>query len=246
LRRPGRGDSHDVSTRPAPRARILIVDDDPTLSAILSRYLSREGYETESVGNGRHAVERARSDAPDLIVLDLMLPGIGGLDVCRRVRAFTSTPIIMLTARGEEKDRIFGLKLGADDYVVKPFSPRELTARVDAVLRRSNGSAGTGEEPSALLTAGELEIDPAARIVRRRGEPVSLTAREFDLLAFLVRHPDQVFTREELLERVWGYRFAETATVTVHIRRLRTKIETDPAHPAHIQTVWGVGYRFER
>jgi DNA-binding response OmpR family regulator len=224
-----------------PRARILIVDDDVTVAEILSRYLVREGYEVESVGNGREAIERTRSQAPDLILLDLMLPGLSGLDVCRRLRDFTSVPVIMLTARGEEHERVFGLKLGADDYVVKPFSPREVTARVDSVLRRANGT----EKELGTVTAAELEVDLSARTVRASGELVSLTAREFDLLAFLIRHPDQVFGREELLERVWGYRFGDTATVTVHVRRLRAKLEADPANPEHLQTVWGVGYRFQ-
>jgi DNA-binding response OmpR family regulator len=225
-----------------PRARILIVDDDATVAEILSRYLVREGYEVASVGDAREALELTRSQAPDLILLDLMLPGMSGLDVCRRLRDFTSVPLIMLTARGEEHERVFGLKLGADDYVVKPFSPREVTARVDSVLRRTNGA----RQELGTVVAGELEVDIAARIVRVAGEPVSLTAREFDLLAFLIEHPDQVFGREELLERVWGYRFGDTATVTVHIRRLRAKLEADPAKPVHLQTVWGVGYRFQR
>ncbi len=226
-----------------PRGRILIVDDDATVAEILSRYLTREGYDVESVGDGRRALERTRAEAPDLILLDLMLPGMSGLDVCRRLRAFTAVPVIMLTARGEEHDRVFGLKLGADDYVVKPFSPREVTARVDSVLRRANGSA---KSRPGTVRAGELEIDLSARTARVSGDSVSLTAREFDLLAFLVQHPGQVFSREELLERVWGYRFGETATVTVHMRRLRTKLEADPSAPVHFQTVWGVGYRFQQ
>ena len=223
-----------------PRARILIVDDDVTVAEILSRYLVHEGYEVESVGDGRQALERTRAHAPDLILLDLMLPGMSGLDVCRRLREFTSVPLIMLTARGEEHERVFGLKLGADDYVVKPFSPREVTARVDSVLRRAPGT----EQELGTLDAAGLEVDLAARTVRASGELVSLTAREFDLLAFLMKHPDQVFSREELLERVWGYRFGDTATVTVHVRRLRAELEADPSKPAHLQTVWGVGYRF--
>jgi len=223
-----------------PRARILIVDDDVTVAEILSRYLVHEGYEVESVGDGREALERTRTHAPDLILLDLMLPGMSGLDVCRRLREFTSVPLIMLTARGEEHERVFGLKLGADDYVVKPFSPREVTARVDSVLRRAHSPE---KEPGTVSAAG-LDVDLSARTVHVSGEQVSLTLREFDLLAFLIQHPDQAFSREELLERVWGHRFGDTATVTVHVRRLRTKLEADPANPVHLQTVWGVGYRF--
>jgi DNA-binding response OmpR family regulator len=226
-----------------PRGRVLIVDDDPTISDILSRYLVREGYEVESVVDGRRAVERPREKPPDLILLDLMLPGLSGLAVCRRLRAFTSVPIIMVTARGEENERVFGLRLGADDYVVKPFSARELAARVGSVLRR----ARRADTPSVeKAVAGAIEVDLAARTVAVSGVPVTLTAREFDLLAFLIEHPNHAFSREELLERVWGYRIGDTATVTVHIRRLRTKLEADPADPAHLLTVWGVGYRFRR
>jgi DNA-binding response OmpR family regulator len=221
--------------------RILIVDDDATVSGILARYLAGEGYDVESVADGRDALERARRDPPDLIVLDLMLPGIDGLEVCRRVRALAPIPIIMLTARGEELDRVFGLRLGADDYVVKPFSPREVTARVNAVLRRF---AARGEDDApALVAHGNLEVDLRARIVQVGGEFVELAAREFDLLAFLMRHPNEAFSREQLLEQVWGYRCGDTATVTVHVRRIRAKIEADPAHPARLQTVWGIGYR---
>jgi DNA-binding response OmpR family regulator len=235
-----------MNTQLLRRGRILIVDDDATVAEVLSRYLAREGYDVESVADGRDALERTRVGTPDLILLDLMLPGMGGLEVCRRLRGFTSTPIIMLTARGEEHDRVFGLKLGADDYVVKPFSPREVTARVDSVLRRSNGAGGTTKARLGTISAGRLEVDLSARTVRAAGAPVLLTAREFELLAFLVQHPDSAFSREELLERVWGYRFGDTATVTVHMRRLRAKVEADPANPAHLKTVWGVGYRFER
>jgi DNA-binding response OmpR family regulator len=221
------------------RARILIVDDDKTVAAILSRYLQREGYEVESVGNGRTALHRTQSEPPDLIVLDLMLPGMSGLEVCRRLRTFTAVPIIMLTARGEESDRVFGLKLGADDYVVKPFSPREVTARAASVLRRVTRALGT-------VVAGRIEVDLGARTVTVAGKAVTLTAREFDLLAFLVQHPNQVFSREDLLEHIWGTRHGDTATVTVHVRRLRVKLESDPASPEHLQTVWGVGYRLQQ
>jgi two-component system response regulator ResD len=233
-----------MSVQPAPRGRILVVEDDATVSEILARYLAREGYDVESVGDGRDALERTRSQPPDLILLDLMLPGMSGLEVCRRVRGFAAVPIIMLTARGEEHERVFGLKLGADDYVVKPFSPREVTARVDSVLRRAHHAGRGDERAGAVLEAGPIRVDLAARTVAVDGRRVELTAREFELLAFLMRQPDEAFSREELLERVWGYRFGDTATVTVHVRRLRAKVEADPSQPEHLQTVWGVGYRF--
>jgi two-component system, OmpR family, response regulator ResD len=223
------------------KRRILIVDDDATVREILSRYLVREGYDVDRAGDGEAALERTQTHPPDLILLDLMLPGISGLDVCRRVRRNTGVPIIMLTARGEENERVFGLRLGADDYVVKPFSPREVTARVTSVLRRANGAKREVEH----IAAGELELDLRARTATIAGEPVQLTVREFDLLAFLARHPGQVFRRRELLEEVWGYSVGDTATVTVHVRRLRAKLERDPARPRQIETVWGIGYRFQ-
>jgi DNA-binding response OmpR family regulator len=224
------------------KRRILIVDDDATVREILSRYLVREGYDVDRAGDGEAALERTQTHPPDLILLDLMLPGISGLDVCRRVRRNTGVPIIMLTARGEENERVFGLRLGADDYVVKPFSPREVTARVTSVLRRANGAANREAEH---IVAGELELDLGARTATAAGEPIQLTVREFDLLAFLARHPGQVFRRRELLEKVWGYTVGDTATVTVHVRRLRAKLESDPARPRQIETVWGIGYRFQ-
>jgi DNA-binding response OmpR family regulator len=227
------------------RARILVVDDDATVAEILSQYLAREGFEVATVPDGEMALERVRSEPPNLIVLDLMLPRISGLDVCRRLRESTSIPIVMLTARGEERERVFGLRLGADDYIVKPFSPREVAARVSSVLRRTNGWTGPAASDLETLAAGEILVDIHARSVSVAGSPVSLTPREFDLLTFLMRRPNEVFSRIELLERVWGYRIGDAATVTVHIRRLRAKIESDPAGPKHLQTVWGVGYRFE-
>ena len=244
MRRVDLGTYSGMSVQPAQRGRILVVDDDATVSEILSRYLAREGYDVESVGDGRVALERARSQPPDLILLDLMLPGMSGLEVCRRVRGFAAVPIIMLTARGEENERVFGLKLGADDYVVKPFSPREVTARVDSVLRRTRHTHRNGDHRPAALSAGGIDLDLAARTVHVHGRRVELTGREFDLLAFLMRHPDEAFSREQLLEHVWGYRFGDTATVTVYVRRLRSKVEEDPSQPEHVQTVWGVGYRF--
>ena len=223
--------------------RVLIIEDDPNVAEVVTRYLEREGYVVEAADDGLQGLERALSDPPDLVVLDLMLPALSGLEVCRRLRAKAPIPVIMLTARGEEVDRIAGLELGADDYVAKPFSPRELTARVKAVLRRAAG--GLAAEEAGVLRAGDLEVDPVAHEARLHGELVSLTAREFDLLAHLMRNPRRAFRREELLADVWGFTYGDTSTVTVHVRRLREKVEADPSAPRHICTVWGVGYRFE-
>lgn len=224
--------------------RILVVDDDANVAEVVGRYLRRDGYEVDTVGDGRIALERALADPPDLVVLDLMLPGIDGLDVCRRLRALAPVPVIMLTARGDESDRVVGLELGADDYVSKPFSPKELVARVRAVLRRATGPLGPAAGV-AVFTDDDLLVDIAARQATLGGRPVGLTAREFELLAFLMRHPNQAFRREELMAHVWGSRYGDTSTITVHVRRLREKIEPDPSAPARIATVWGVGYRWE-
>jgi two-component system response regulator ResD len=226
------------------RGRVLVVDDEPTIAEIVSRYLERAGYETRVAADGHAALAHASTWHPDLVVLDLMLPGLDGLEVMRLLRegGGPRVGVILLTAKGEQSDRIDGLRLGADDYVVKPFSPAELVARVDAVLRRSQPE-DTGPEPP--LRFDELEIDPAGRRVRVAGEEVMLTQREFDLLLFLARHPGQVFTRDQLMEQVWRFSFySDTSTVTVHIRRLRAKIEREPAQPRYVETVWGVGYRF--
>jgi DNA-binding response OmpR family regulator len=222
--------------------RVLVVDDDATVAGIVSRYLAREGYEVDNVADGERALDQARAHPPDLVVLDLMLPRMDGLEVCRRLRRFSAVPVIMLTARGEELDRVLGLRLGADDYVVKPFSPRELTARVNSVLRRT--ALPPPKKALTKIVAGAIEIDLAARSVHVAAEPVQLPTREFELLAFLAQHPDKTFSRQELLDRVWGYSFGDTATVTVHVRRIRSKIEADPRTPSHLETVWGVGYRF--
>jgi two-component system, OmpR family, response regulator ResD len=223
--------------------RILVVDDEPTVREVVQHYLEREGYRVQAAEDGPAALAAFGADAPDLIVLDLMLPGVDGIEVCRQVRAKASTPIIMLTAKGHESDRIVGLELGADDYVVKPFSPRELVARVRSVLRRT--LVGDGRGPSPPLRAGDVQVDPATREVTVAGRPVTLTVREFDLLAFLVAHPRQVFSRGQLLRQVWEYRWlGDTSTVTVHVRRLRAKVEDDPSNPVRLQTVYGVGYRF--
>ncbi len=226
------------------RGSVLVVDDEPTIGEVVCRYLDRAGYETRVALDGPSALEKVRERSPDLVVLDLMLPGIGGLDVMRRIRDCERdrTAIILLTAKGEETDRIMGLRLGADDYVAKPFSPGELVARVDAVLRRVD-TAPTQEPP---LEFDGLRIDAAARRASVRGEDAQLTQREFELLLFLARHPGRAFTREQLMDQLWQYSFySDTSTVTVHIRRLRTKIEPDSARPRFIETVWGVGYRFQ-
>jgi two-component system response regulator ResD len=225
------------------RRSVLIVDDEPTIAEVLSRYLERAGYDARVAGDGPSALAAAAQARPDLVVLDLMLPGMDGLRVMARLRDQDPRPIgvILLTAKGEESDRVVGLRLGADDYVVKPFSPAELVARVDAVLRRVDRPAG----PVAPLQAGTIRIDPGSRQVFVGGEEVSLTQREFDVLLHMARHPLQVFSREQLMDAVWQYSFyTDTSTVTVHIRRLRAKLEADPSRPEHIQTVWGVGYRF--
>ncbi|MFG1884078.1 response regulator transcription factor [Micromonospora sp. NPDC049102] len=223
--------------------RVLVVDDDRTVSDVVCRYLEHAGYEVSHVGDGLAALEAVRDRPPHLVVLDLMLPGLDGLQVCRRLRERPDdVPIIMLTARGDEADRVLGLQLGADDYLGKPFSPRELVLRVGSVLRRVGEPAAPAAE---LLTDAGLEVDTGPRIARLHGRELALTLREFDLLAHLMRHPTRAFKRTELLERVWGWNFGDQSTVTVHVRRLREKIEDDPAEPRRIVTVWGVGYRYE-
>jgi len=220
---------------------ILVVDDEPTIREIVVTYLKRDGYRTLEAADGDRARELIDTERPDLVVLDVMLPGTDGLELCRRIRAGSHLPVIMLTARGEESDRIVGLDLGADDYVTKPFSPRELAARVRTVLRRSESDPAQEKQ----LTFDGLEIDSATRVVSKKGRPLRLTAREFELLWFLASHPQRVFSRDNLMRRVWGYSAAlDTGTVTVHVRRLREKIEDDPSRPRHLETVWGVGYRF--
>ncbi|MEV6109671.1 response regulator transcription factor [Streptomyces sp. NPDC051940] len=227
-------------------SRILVVDDDPTVSEVITEYLGRAGHTVDRAADGPAALARAEAAWPDLVVLDLMLPGMDGFAVCAALRRRGPVPVIMLTARGDEDDRIAGLELGADDYVTKPFSPRELVLRVDSVLRRARALAG-GEGPrGGTLRAAGMTLDPAARRVVRDGRELALTQREFDLLAHFLAHPGEVFGREELMSRVWGWDFGDLSTVTVHIRRLRAKIEQDPAKPRLITTVWGVGYRFDR
>jgi two-component system response regulator ResD len=225
------------------RGNVLVVDDEPVIGDVVGRYLHRAGYHVAVAPTGQDALEQAASQRPDVVVLDLMLPDIEGLEVMRRLRRddHNRAAIILLTARGEESDRIIGLQLGADDYVVKPFSPGELVARVDAVRRRIEPL----REAQPPLRFEGLEIDPAGRRVLLDANELELTQREFDLLLFLARHAGQAFTRDQLMERVWQYSFyLDTSTVTVHIRRLRAKLEPDPARPRFIQTIWGVGYRF--
>ncbi|HEY8984738.1 MAG TPA: response regulator transcription factor [Streptomyces sp.] len=224
--------------------RVLVVDDDPTVSEVVAGYLHRAGFAVDVAADGPTAVESARTERPDLVVLDLMLPGMDGLEVCRRLRTAGPLPVIMLTARGDEEDRVLGLEVGADDYVTKPFSPRELVLRVESVLRRAGAlRAGHAEEP--WLRAGRLALDPAARRATRDGAELALTIREFDLLEYFLRHPGQATSREQLMQRVWGWEFGDLSTVTVHVRRLREKVEDDPARPELISTVWGIGYRFD-
>jgi DNA-binding response OmpR family regulator len=220
---------------------VLVVDDEPIVRDIVVRYLEQEGYRTLQAGDGDTARTLVEEQNPTLVVLDLMLPGTDGLALCRWIRARSGLPLIMVTALGEEADRLTGLELGADDYLTKPFSPRELVARVKAVLRRTSPTAAKAQ----VIEVGDLVVDSARREARRRGEALKLTTIEFDLLWFLAGHPNRVFSRNELMDRVWGYTSAlDTGTVTVHMRRLRAKIEDDPSHPRHLETVWGAGYRF--
>lgn len=223
--------------------RILVVEDEPMVAEVVERYLRRDGYEVEVVHDGLAALSAIESFRPDLIVLDVMLPGLDGLEICRRVRGSSAVPIIILTARGDEVDRVLGLEIGADDYVTKPFSPREVAARVKAVLRRASPGAIT---ESDTLHFGALRLNGTTRAVELGNEPIHLTAREFDLLFFLATHPGQVFTRAQMLDAVWDFEFpGDETTVTVHMRRLRAKVEPDPSRPRHLKTVWGVGYKFE-
>ena len=226
---------------------VLVVDDEPNIVEVVSAYLKRELFNVVTASDGETALRAVHEHAPDLIVLDVMLPRIDGLEVCRRVRAQGNTPIIMLTARGEETDKLVGLGIGADDYLTKPFSPRELVARIKAVLRRA--AAAPAPEPGAdsVLRFPGLKINPKTRTVENDNGPVELTAKEFDLLYFLASHPSEVFTRTQLLDQVWDYSYyGDTSTVTVHVRRLREKIEPDPMRPRYVKTVWGVGYKFDK
>lgn len=222
---------------------VLVVDDDVMVRDVVGRYLGRAGYHVTVAGDGEEALRAADIAQPDLVVLDLMLPGLPGLEVCRRLRAAGPVPVVMLTALGEEEDRIAGLELGADDYITKPFSPRELVLRVASVLRRARAPQPVNQLPP--VADDGLVVDIAGRRAVLDGQELGLTAREFDLLAFLIRHPGRAFTRNELLEQVWGWTFGDQSTVTVHVRRLREKVEADPTVPSRIATVWGVGYRYD-
>ncbi|SDD75547.1 response regulator transcription factor [Nocardioides lianchengensis] len=223
-------------------ARVLVVDDDATVREVVATYLRAHDHEVEEVGDGESALRAMAARSADLVVLDLMLPGIDGLEVYRRIRAELDVPVVMLTARGGESDRVAGLEIGADDYVTKPFSPRELALRVDSVLRRS---LGTGTTLPDVLTDGDLVVDHPRRTVTRAGRPLSLTGREYDLLRFLLAHPGTTYSRDELLQQVWGWSVGDGSTVTVHVRRLREKVEEDPTRPDRLRTVWGVGYLWE-
>jgi DNA-binding response OmpR family regulator len=220
---------------------VLVVDDEPIVREVVVGYLQREGFRTLEAADGHRAKEIVETDPPTIVLLDVMLPGPDGLELCRWIRSRSKLPVIMVTARGEEADRIVGLELGADDYVTKPFSPRELAARVRTVLRRAEPQS-TDEE---RLSYDGLMLDAGKREVLRDGEEIRLTAKEFDLLWFMASHPRRVFSREDLMRRVWGYSAAlDTGTLTVHVRRLREKLEADPSRPELLETVWGIGYRF--
>jgi len=226
--------------------RVLVVDDDPTVSDVVRRYLERDGCRVQLVDDGVTALDAVAAETPDLVVLDLMMPGIDGLEVCRRLRRqLPDLPVVMLTALGDEADRVLGLEVGADDYVTKPFSPRELVLRIRSVLRRTTITTALPTPPAPVLVDGDLTADLGRRIARLGDQVLALTTREFDLLAFLLRHPARAWSRAELLDKVWGWQFGDQSTVTVHVRRLREKIETDPAAPRRILTAWGVGYRYE-
>lgn len=228
--------------------RVLVVDDEPMVREVLARYLLREGYVVDLAADGTDAVRHLEAVGADLVVLDLMLPGIAGFEVLRRLRAQADTPVIMLTARGSQTDLIVGLELGADDYITKPFSPREVVARVRAVLRRG-GARTEADVPAGnddVRQVGALTLDLGRRLASRQGTDLRLTRKEFDLLAFLASRAGQTFSRAQLLEQVWDFAWVgDSSTVTVHVRRLREKIEVDPSAPRNLITVWGVGYRFE-
>ena len=224
-------------------ARVLVVDDDHTVREVVVSYLRAGRHDVDEAVDGEQALAAMRDHPADLVVLDLMLPGIDGLEVCRRLRAAGDVPVIMLTALGEETDRVVGLEQGADDYVTKPFSPRELVLRVDSVLRRAGER--TADPAPAPVSDGDLVVDPVRHVVTRSGAELALTAREFDLLRHFVTHPGVAFSRDQLLADVWGWSFGDQSTVTVHVRRLREKVEQDPTRPTRLRTVWGVGYRWE-
>src|ERR1700683_2209477 len=232
-------------SNPDPPGRIMVVDDDRTLADVVGRYLIHDGHRVECVHDGLGALRRIEEELPDLVVLDLMLPGAGGVEGCRQLRSRWPIPVVMLTALGEETDKIVGFETGADDYLTKPFSPRELALRVRSVLRRARGAGLQGTPSQGVIGDGDLAVDLGAHEASLGRQQVALTSREYDLLVFLMRHPRQAFTREQLLDQVWNWSFGDTSTVTVHVRRLREKLEADPTLPQRIVTVWGVGYRYE-
>ncbi len=224
-------------------ARVLVVDDDATVREVVVDYLRAAGHEVSEAIDGAGALESVRKAGADLVVLDVMMPGLDGLEVCRRLRRLSDVPIVLLTALGSEQDRVVGLEIGADDYVTKPFSPRELVLRVDSILRRSSGSVDT-DVPTVIVDGG-LVVDRDRRQVTLDGQETPLTTREFDLLTFFMSRPGVAFSRDDLLQHVWGWSFGDQSTVTVHVRRLREKVEPDPTTPTRLLTVWGVGYRWE-
>lgn len=230
----------------APQRRVLIVDDEANIREVLGQYLQIEGFVIMQAADGLEALRLAQSTPPDLVILDVMLPGIDGLEVCRRLRTTSAVPILMLTARSDELDKLEGFRVGTDDYVTKPFSPREVVMRVQAIMRRLEATGLPAMVLDGTLHLGALVIRPQLRQVERDGIQLDLTTKEFDLLHFLATHPRQVFTRQQLLDHVWDYDyFGDASTVTVHIRRLREKVEPDATRPRYIKTVWGVGYKFE-
>lgn len=237
----GRGPASAARSRPLDGRRVLVVDDDPTLLEIAATYLSAAGATVATAPDSVRALRSAEESEPDLVVLDRMIPGVDGLEVARRLRERSTVPIIMLTALGEAEHRIEGLEAGVDDYLAKPFSPRELVLRAEALLRRSTAN----REVDGDVTLGRLHLDAAARTISLDGAPLALTAREHDLLAHLVRRPGRTLRRDELLGEVWGWTIGDVSTITVHVRRLREKLEHDPSHPRIITTVWGVGYRLD-
>jgi len=224
---------------------ILVIEDEPSIAEVVSLYLRRAGYSASIAADGRIALTLLEQQIPDLVILDLMIPEVDGFAITRWLRDRSDVPIIMVTSRREEADRIAGLEMGADDYVVKPFSPQELVSRVRAVLRRAEKSRPENDTEHPL-TFGNLIINPITHLVSLNGQEIALTVKEFEMLHHLARHPRQVFSRDQLLERIWGgSAYIDPGTVTVHVRRLREKIEADPSKPLHIITVWGVGYKFE-
>ncbi len=242
----GNGAGAASQERAQPQRRVLVVDDEPQIVEVLSQYLAAEGFAVTSALDGTAALRLAQEQPPDLVILDLMLPGVNGLEVCRALRATSAVPILMLTARDAENDKLTGFRVGADDYVTKPFSPREVVARAQAIMRRIEAVTVPAMTFGDTIHIGSLTIHPQLRTVERDGEPLDLTAKEFDLLYFLARSPRQVFTRQQLLDNVWDFDyFGDASTVTVHICRLRDKVERDPTQPRHVKTVWGVGYKFE-